>query len=57
MTNGDKIRNMTDEELCDFLGDYICYLTDDYCRAEDIECRDCKMKWLKQELKDNESRK
>lgn len=51
-SNGDRIRQMTDEELCDFLDGFLCYEIG-YCRAEEVECRDCKMKWLKQEAKDD----
>lgn len=54
MTNGDRIRKMTDEELCDFLDGFLCNEID-MCRSEDIDCRDCKMKWLKQEAKEDES--
>lgn len=52
MTNGDRIRQMTDDELCDFLDGFLCYEIE-CCRAEDIECRDCKIKWLKKEAKDD----
>jgi hypothetical protein len=51
-SNADRIRQMTDEELCDFLDGFLCYEID-CCRAEDIECRDCKMKWLKEEAKED----
>lgn len=52
LTNADRIRQMTDEELCDFLDGFLCYEIG-YCRAEEVECRDCKMEWLKQEAKDD----
>lgn len=54
ITSGDRIRSMTDEELCDFLDGFLCYEID-CCRAEDIECRECKMKWLKQGAKKEEA--
>ena len=53
MTNGERIRQMTDEELLDLLDGVICFIID-YCRLPDIECRDCIMNWLKQEVKDDE---
>lgn len=51
-SNADRIRQMTDEELCDFLDGFLCYKIDGYCRADEVECRDCKMEWLKQEAKE-----
>lgn len=62
MTNGDKIRAMTDEELSIFM-DKGCasakYLT---CRrtlqrltngtCDDRKCRDCWLEWLREEVDD-----
>ena len=52
MTNGDRIRKMTDEELATQLEAFICHKVKE-CRAEDISCIDCALKWLKQEEKDD----
>lgn len=52
MTNGDWIRNMTDEELADFITNCGCYDHSRDCRAS---CKDCTMEWLKQAAEvDNE---
>lgn len=66
MTNADKIRQMSDEELADFLNriDGFCSGDDGWCHAlcfilgsSGISCRDCCFKWLKEEVKEvkNES--
>lgn len=47
MTNGDKIRAMTDEELADFMAESICDSVD-IC-MNDTPCRECRLAWLKQE--------
>lgn len=52
MTNGDRIRAMTDEELADFLDGFLCYQVGE-CRAEDIDCQECRLKWLKQEVSED----
>ena len=62
MTNGDKIRSMTDEELADFIND----VTD--CCSDGYICEKCPLnsvgshcniytfeKWLKQEVQKNDS--
>lgn len=48
MTNGDRIRSMTDEELArSKFGEAICNLIPyEFCRVSDIECDACKAKWL-----------
>ena len=48
MTNGDRIRAMTDEELArSKFGEAICNLIPyEFCRVSDIECNVCKAKWL-----------
>lgn len=48
MTNGDRIRSMTDEELArSKFGEAICDLIPyEFCRVSDIECDACKAKWL-----------
>lgn len=41
MTNGDKIRKMTDEELANIV---ICPY--EWCSHFQIACKECKQKWL-----------
>ena len=62
MTNADRIRNMTDEELATFLNDdwhdlpecrrraYNPEYGSEECYAPD--CKDCWLDWLKQEVSD-----
>ena len=50
-SNADRIRAMTDEELAEFLND----VAGDYCspligKCLADNCKDCLMKWLKQEV-------
>ena len=59
LTNADKIRAMTDEELAEWVGRYgDCILTHccafDICvpTMEDMSCKDWILKWLKQEVKE-----
>lgn len=59
MTNGDKIRVMSDEELAQFIHKkYDCCRTCpalQHCHDEDVDGRECIetiMGWLKQEAKD-----
>ena len=56
MTNGDKIRSMTDEELEAF---FLCTLDDDVCPPDTsccpknekfIPCCNCWKNWLKEEV-------
>ena len=51
MTNANRIRAMTDEELSDFLGRqrYYPVWCDDNCQTA---CRDCRLKWLKEDVKE-----
>lgn len=51
LTNADRIRQMTDEELCDFMAESICDNVD-VC-INDTPCRECRLAWLKQEAKDD----
>lgn len=48
MTNGDRIRAMTDEELVrSRFGEVICDLIPyEFCKGSDIGCNVCKAKWL-----------
>lgn len=55
MNNADRIRNMTDEELIEFLGESICdhvklcpYETD-----KKISCDECRKIWLHSEVIEN----
>jgi hypothetical protein len=53
MTNGDKVRQMTDAELADALEwHYVCP-PNTKCEhgADKTNCRACWMEWLKQEAK------
>ena len=56
MTNADRIRNMTDEELADFFRHYIscafCDVRTDTCGDDD--CKDLMLKWLQAEVKEGE---
>lgn len=51
LTNADRIRSMTDEELADWIN-LLCPpstlydLNDDY----ELNCKDCWLKWLKKEV-------
>ena len=59
MTNADKIRAMTDEELAEFIGKCVdhefhiecsCFLCDEgYCRYPKKGCDEIALEWLKQE--------
>ena len=54
MTNGENIRNMTDEELCDYI--YSVFLTGKYYGQLERPVEDAPdyMKWLKSPVKDLE---
>lgn len=53
MTNADRIRSMTDEELADLLSGENIY---PWCLKEPCseECRECILSWLKEEVKDED---
>ena len=55
MTNADRIRQMTDEELADVLQCMYecCAYQSTECMKK--ECRDGAYEWLKQEVKKNDS--
>ena len=56
MTNGDKIRNMTDEELvrlCFLVPCFKCIHTDCKRKKSATECENGIRKWLQQEIADN----
>ena len=55
MTNGDVIRNMSDEKLACFALTGFCpyILRDDRpCKKNCYSCDDCRFNWLKQEAPD-----
>lgn len=59
MTNADKIRAMSEEELADFLDRWALGDIDysktfcDLCKGQQYDCHnDCLLDWLKQEVKD-----
>lgn len=55
MTNGDRIRQMTDEKLADWItdGHDLCDLCQfSTCRPE-FECEKGVLEWLKEEAKDD----
>lgn len=55
MTNGDRIRAMTDEELAEFIRDCRVNNPIPYCSAcQEWDCiglSDCALEWLKEEEK------
>ena len=55
MTNGDRIRNMTDEELAEYI--IVVWDKDDYCdtapeKCKGRTCQQCRLEWLKKEVKE-----
>lgn len=64
---GDRIRNMTDEELAKFLQEDVFYepwcsddvvcLFGDGCQLADKDCGKCALKWIKQEYKNGQIHK
>lgn len=54
MTNGDKIRTMSDEELADVMQGQCTCCAYRLNRCADKECKDGVYEWLKQEENDNE---
>lgn len=56
MTNGDKIRNMTDEELAEEFPHDICSgISGVDCREFELPCYECRVAWLKQEVSEDET--
>ena len=57
MTNGDKIRKLTDKELVRFLDDYGVILQ--FCPSEDVDCngetncKRCWIKWIQEEVQED----
>ena len=60
MTNGDRIRQMTDEELAEFVSMKVCRILrpsgEEYCPKGFYfgKCDKCVVAWLKQEVDDDE---
>lgn len=56
MTNGDRIRAMTDEELVrSRVGEILCeMIPHDDCPGSAVRCKDCLIKWLGSPAKDKE---
>lgn len=57
MSNADRIRAMTDEELAEFIAEVrnaiTCVISDeDSCRNPDEPCQKCWLRWLNQEEAD-----
>lgn len=64
MTNADKIRNMSDDELAKFIVNGLPYNCVDYCERNGLNCgwicnksegynTEFAMKWLKQEVEES----
>lgn len=51
ITNGDKIRAMSDEELANKYVDAICHM---HKNCPSINCIECALQWLKQEVQEDE---
>lgn len=59
MTNGDKIRQMSDEELAAMLDKVIqdceyCPLYEDCIQNTDVMCTDMFLEWLREEVQEDE---
>ena len=59
MTNADRIRAMSDEELAEFISEqrmsFRCMLSkDDGCIIPDMSCKECWLSWLKSPLEEDE---
>ena len=54
ITNADRIRAMTDEDLAEFIGDDLMYniCPSDCFEDPDRPCKVCALAWLKQEVKE-----
>lgn len=56
MTNADKIRSMTDEELADILSEHECdkciYRNLHYYECEEKQCKDGILEWLEKEAEE-----
>lgn len=60
MTNGDRIRKMTDEELAEYIHGVsestapcvLCEDDCDFCECSDEECKQKTLNWLKSEVEE-----
>ena len=53
MTNADKLRDMTDEELSVNLSDWICDKVTGCPFTHGMSCEQCRLEWLKQEVSED----
>lgn len=53
MTNGDRIRQMTDEELAEHLSSYICDNRESGDCQRFKSCEECKLSWIRQEVSED----
>jgi hypothetical protein len=56
LTNADRIRAMTDEELAELIADGCCRnidCPDEFYMEDGLNCHGCWLDWLKQEVSDN----
>ena len=54
MTNADKIRAMSDEELAKwFLIAGICIRDFENCQCDGVSCRQCRLNWLQQSAEED----
>lgn len=49
-TNGDRVRQMTDDELVELLNSAVCSYTEE---CLDSDCEICAWKWLEKEVSEN----
>lgn len=49
MTNGDRIRAMTDEELAAYLTGSMCLLMNRKKCYNGMTCEECRLEWMKEE--------
>lgn len=58
MTNGDKLRQMSDEELAGMFDEVIqdceyCHLYDRCLKNFDVPCKSMYLKWLREEVQED----
>ena len=53
MTNGDKIRAMTDDELAEYLGSSICDRRESGDCQRFKNCEECKLSWIREEVSED----
>jgi hypothetical protein len=57
MTNGDRIRAMTDEELAAYLTGSMCLIMNRMTCCNGMTCEECRLEWMKEEVKENDKRR